>query len=236
MRKALMPACLLAAGLLVPSVSRADDAIPLRIISKSLQNPTSSGLPFKTALEDPPGYALSLRNDSDKVITAWKLSCVNAENDGNFSVAGLEQDSFFQYEEGVRSATSQNAPIYPGDVRDLFIPKDDGVGAGPYAAISCRVDATIFADRSHAGLPGAVNQLFDHRARLAADAQRTIGLLSQMKEGRRLPEGATDDNSYGDVARGADLRVKADGTGGLDELLASMREEYARIEKHLAKP
>ena len=83
MRKVLTPVCLLAVGLLVPSVCLAGDAVPLKIISKSLQNDTSSGPPLGTALEGSTGYALSLRNDSDKVITAWKLSCVQAESDGN---------------------------------------------------------------------------------------------------------------------------------------------------------
>ncbi len=204
------------------------DEVPLKIVSKS-----SDGRLGSSILGPPPAnYTLSLRNDSDKTVTAWKFSCVYAQNDGNFAVASLEEDSFFPYELGIVADSSKHGPVEPGDVREIVVPRDETTA--PYAAMSCGVDAVVFADASHSGVASVTDRIFGDRARTAADAVKAIEILDGMREGSRpAASEPLGTNRYAEELREAELSAQAGDEARLGEVLAYLREQVEMVERHL---
>lgn len=210
------------------------EAVPLRIVSK-----TSGESLFGSGLRQPSAkVTLSLRNDSGKIITAWKLSCLHAEGDGNFAVASVEEDAFFQYERGIPDDSHLDGPVEPGAVREIVFPRNQEAAAAPFAATSCGVDAVVFADRSHAGVSSVVDRIFEDRARMAADGLRAIDVLNRMIEGQGFAgDGSLPEvNRYAEAVREAGLSARAGQPARLGELVAQLQDQVDVVGKHLPRP
>ncbi len=239
-------------GLLVPYASGASshESLPLSIVEKSTRPQEID--PARSEM------VLALRNESELAITAWKFACVVAESDGNFTVSSRIQDAFFEFERR-REASRHGAPLlpsdpesgllYPGEGLEVVIPKDSQPGL--YGALSCDVAAVILADGSSAGEIQSIEGLFENRAKIAADARRSIEILSRMSEALRRPDGSTDSpfeelaaeighgqNWYREVLVEAEQAVEQKAgwpSDRLDVLLGQVRQELALVERHLTK-
>ncbi len=170
-------ASLCAIGLLLPSVSLASplDSVSLKIISKS-ENVAAAA--DKAALLEPPGYTLSLRNESTQTITAWQLSCLYAQGNGEFGTTKLELDGLQESERDPSESTTSGGVIRPGSEFDLVVPRDTQAGH-PYQATACRVSAVLYADGSSAGESGAIASLLGNRARIATAAANSTEILEK---------------------------------------------------------
>ncbi|MCP4660757.1 MAG: hypothetical protein GY856_35595 [bacterium] len=76
-----------------------DGEVPLKILSmipefEERVLPPPKGFPES----DPRIYRVSLRNDSERIITAWRFSCLFASNEGRHGTVSLEEDGFRAFE------------------------------------------------------------------------------------------------------------------------------------------
>ncbi len=238
MREVLLAHYLLVGGLLLPASAWAQpvDSMPLKVIGKSFNESV-----LDSHFIEPATYTLSLRNDSELDITAWRLVCLYAEGDGHFATAGIERDAFMRYEMGGgRAATATGGLVPPGAVLDAVVAGNENM-AHPYGATSCRVDAVIFADGSYTGDPRIVDALFARRERLVSQVRETIGVLNMLIEdlshGLTLDEDAalevlSQGGRYSEVlGQGLDA-ARAGDTVRLDELLERVKADQYRINKH----
>lgn len=229
---------LVCAVVAVPSVDAGSrDEVPLRIVGKASDD-------FVSAWDKLGGsetnITLTLRNDSEKIITAWKVSCLHAENDGNFAVASVqsdaflevESDAFLEYGNPATGRLDQGGLIHPGALRKFVFPRRDSP-ITPYAAMSCGVDAVIFADGSHAGVSAVVQRFFESREDLAIDALKAIELVSRIKDGQSTAEEILKENSYGNLVRNAERWSREGRSDRLDGILATLHTQVEMIAKHL---
>ncbi len=223
--------------------------LPLKIVSKEPGMKAPPPIPKGFPEPDPRTYRVSLRNESDKVITAWQFSCLSATNDGHHGTAGVVEDVFRAFERITEERPSGNGVLFPGAVIDLEIPGNRETLSGPYGAVACRVDAVIFADGSYAGEVTEVNRMFGKRRRDAMHARRGIELISAVLaehgsaggiSGTVLEplrkESSAEGNLYSDLLNKAVVAAESTDLSQsevLTDLVNFLQEEYALIRRHL---
>ncbi len=233
-----------------PSMKAAPyDEVPLRIVSKKAETKAVLPTPKGLTESDPRTFSFSLRNESDKVITAWRFSCIFGANDGHHAIASSEEDDFRAFERMNNEWSPDRGVLFPGVIIDFEVPGNSQIVSGPYGVVACRVDAVVFADGSYAGDATVANEIFERRRREAADALRGIELISAVLSSFGSAEGSLADalgpireeisaegNLYSSVLNEAVNAIESTPpceSEVLVDLLAYLQEECKLIGRHL---
>jgi len=226
-----------------------DGSVPLKILSKVPFERQSSPHLKVSPLDERQSYEVTLRNNSEKVITAWSFSCLRALSDGVHSSTGTGSvDGFFEFDLTRDTPFPEDSLLHPGEVTSVTVQK---VVDGPYDATTCRVDAVVFADTSSAGDPETVGEIFEKRARIAADLLKSIDLAERLIEDSSASdareelraemslqgtETSSENPWYGSILEtlhAATLDKSQTSRDTLTALVDQLRAQYERTQRHL---
>lgn len=146
---------------------------------------------------DPDGRELTyqLRNDSEKTITAWRLSLARGDVHGHSQKSTLDQDFYMNLSRPPRSAGADvdelgdRGPIRPGGVFAASWRLGGARNDSQPRALSLKVMAVVFEDLSREGDPDVGRILLQARQKRVNELGRVLELVG--RQGRQsLPREA----------------------------------------------
>ncbi len=258
-----------ALGSAMTVLSAAAEPVPLTIVDRvpvftpplTRESPTGETIP--TLSHDPTkptSYLITLRNDSEKVITAWAFYCYLVTNDGRSrGAAGRAAESYRAADMIIRQGINleeypdltRSGPIFPGEAIEIEIGAntDEHLISGPFGARICGVTSIVFYDATFAGQADSANTFFEGRAQEAVNALAAIRLISALDQSTSgLPREealaeiekvvAAGKSRYSErlkaVTDGAVIPGSA-GSASFVELLTFLREEIETSNRHLPR-
>jgi len=215
----------------------ATEVSALEILNKSF-DPLTKQLEFE------------LRNSSEKVITAWRLSLARSDGHGHAQKSILDQDLLM-------------SPLDPGETMPGRRRLEIGDEEDGRTALSVKVTAVVFADLSYEGDTEAAETILEARAARVEEIGAVLDTLEVERQLRRSrqawqatlrlraqalrkqgKESQESDDSHGQVAAqrsvtrvelaewleavGDEMAVAVDPNGTLDELTTGLREQYEK--------
>lgn len=150
---------------------------PLRIVAQEVfyDDPGDRGF-----LEESGDWAvrLTLRNESEKPITAFRLVGLVAGSVGCSAHWTFKVDEFRNAELKASRDYPFGGAIAPGAEIELVAPLNSSITGEKFGVAQIRVDAVIFDDASYAGRDMAVSELVQSRLEAAVELQ---GELNQLR-------------------------------------------------------
>ena len=146
-----------------------------------------TALKIRGKLFEPQSQELSyeLWNESDKTITAWRLSLARSDPHGHAQKSILDQDFFDIDGSGSRA---QSGPLAPGRSAPGKWRLDIGEEEPGIRALSLIVVAVVFEDSSWQGEPRAAEAILEAREARVEEIGRVLSSLESDKRGLRSRE------------------------------------------------
>jgi len=156
--------------------SAAQAAVPMTLVSRE-----ETARPKNLGADGFRFFKLTFRNDSERTVTAWRFTCLRAPGEGRrYSSGYSEVDALFELVIPPAERRGKSELIRPGDIVEEAVSFKAAFFDHPYAAVSCQYEAVIFDDGSFAGSREAVNGLFEHRSKRAAEALTALRLIEDL--------------------------------------------------------
>lgn len=161
----------------IVSASARAGVTALKIVDKTY-DPTSRELSYE------------MWNASDQVITAWRLSLVVEDANGQAERAVLDQDFYMNLPVDSSATETRNrvsrsqGPIYPGETFSAIWKLESPAGGQRLQALSLQVRAVLFSSLQGEGESDAVEALFAARRVRVEELGRLLEIIERRRANR----------------------------------------------------